>query len=538
MTNGRFHRRRRILILAVLLFLVVLAAAAAFFLLSQRANPVTVPPGAAAGEIFLEPCAVKTGGIEYSADCGTLVVPEYRGDPASRLIALPVRRIHSPAASPAAPIFFLEGGPGTSNMGKQFEPWLLENHDVVQVGYRGVDGTPKLDCPDFGRATHGIGSDLLSPESLESIGEAPAACAETLQEEGIDLRGYMIPEVVEDLDAARIGLGYDRINLLSESYGTRVAQIYAQIRPQSLLRSAMIGVNPPGHFLWLPETVDAQIGYYADLCRKDSACSARTPDLAESIRRVNRSMPANWMGIRIDPGKVRMLAFVLLYHRSTAPVVFDAYLAAENGDPRGLALMSTAYDLIMPHMMTWGEFLALGASADYEPGRDYLGELTGADNILGAPFSEFIWGTAPGHWPPILMDEAYRRAVPTDVETLLVSGSVDFSTPAQFATQDLLPGLRNGRQVILAEQGHTEDFWQFLPAAAQRLLTSFFDTGEADDSLYAYLTMDFQPAVRFPVLAKILLAAVVLLIVVLELAIWWIVRRIRTSRRTQAGSAG
>jgi pimeloyl-ACP methyl ester carboxylesterase len=516
--------------LIAMAIIVVLAGAAALWLHPWESKAVTVPPGAKAGDLILKPCTVKIGKIEYAADCGTLVVPEYRGDPASRLIALPVQRIHSPAQNPGEPVFYLSGGPGTSNMAANPPTWLLDNHDYVKVGYRGVDGTPKLDCPDFANAARGTGNNLLSPESLDSVGKAAAVCAAKLQAGGVDLRGYTIPEVVEDMEAARTGLGYERIDLLSESYGTRVAQIYAYMHPQNLLRSAMIGVNPPGHFLWLPADVDAQVEYYAALCRKDPACGARMPDLAATMRSVNRSMPAGWMGIPINPGKVRLMAFVLLYHRSTAPIVFDAYRAADSGDPSGLALMSTAYDLMMPNMMTWGEFMAIGASADLEPGRDYLSELTGKEVILGAPFSEFIWGTAPGNWPPILMADEYRKVNPSDVETLLVSGSVDFSTPAPFAEQELLPSLSKGKQVIIAEQGHVQDFWSYQHAASQRLLTSFFDTGTADDSLYTYLPMDFKPAMSFPLLAKILLGTGLLLIAALGFAVWRIIRRIRRGR--------
>ena len=52
------------------------------------------------------------------------------------------------------------------------------------------------------------------------------------------------------MEAARAALGYDRINLLSYSYGTRVAMIYAWMYPGSIHRSAMIGVNPRGNFAW------------------------------------------------------------------------------------------------------------------------------------------------------------------------------------------------------------------------------------------------------------------------------------------------
>ncbi|MFN2299626.1 MAG: alpha/beta hydrolase [Anaerolineales bacterium] len=302
------------------------------------------------------------------------------------------------------------------------------------------------------------------------------------------------------------------------------------------MRSAMIGVNPPGHFLWLPQDVDEQVEYYAGLCRKDADCAARLPDLAGTMRKVNQNMPRSWLGVPIDPGKVRLIAFVLLYHRTTAPMVFDAYAAAENGDASGLALMSLSYDFIVPNMMVWGEFLAIGYSADSEPGRDYRADLSAPDSILGSPMAELIWGSAADYWPPIVADGETRAIRPTGVETLLISGSIDFSTPARFAERELLPALENGRHVIIAEQGHTEDFWSYQSAAAERLLTSFYDTGTADDSLYEYLPMDFHPPVSFPQLAKIACGAVLLLLLGLGLAAWGIVRAFRRRwRPTERG---
>jgi hypothetical protein len=177
-------------------------------------------------------------------------------------------------------------------------------------------------------------------------------------------------------------------------------------------------------------------------------------------------------------------------------------------------------------MSVWGEFFAIGSSSDLEPGRDYLKELDTPNAVLGSPMSLLIWGSAAGNWPPILMDEKYRKVNPTEVETLLINGSVDFSTPPQFAEQELLPSLKNGQSVLISEQGHVNDFWGFQPEARQHLLTSFYSTGKADASLYKYLPMDFKPAMRFPVLAKILVVASLLLIIGL---IFWISSYIRRS---------
>ena len=59
--------------------------------------------------------------------------------------------------------------------------------------------------------------------------------------------------------------------------------IYSWRHPESIHRSVMVAVNPPGHFLWDAKTTDEQIGRYAALCAKDDACSRRTDDLAASL---------------------------------------------------------------------------------------------------------------------------------------------------------------------------------------------------------------------------------------------------------------
>ena len=59
------------------------------------------------------------------------------------------------------PIFWLAGGPGGTNMGFSHVEGLIEDHDIVLVGYRGVDGSSALDCPEENQAAKGLGGDLL-----------------------------------------------------------------------------------------------------------------------------------------------------------------------------------------------------------------------------------------------------------------------------------------------------------------------------------------------------------------------------------------
>ncbi|NIO72069.1 MAG: alpha/beta fold hydrolase [Anaerolineae bacterium] len=506
-----------------------------------------VPEGAQAGDLVdLQPCTYEANKVEYDADCGTLVVPENRSDPDSRLIALPVIRVRALSDSPAEPIFFLQGGPGGSNMHFQYLEGLVDRHDFVQVGYRGVDGSVVLDCPEISEAIRNAPGDLLSDAALESYAEASTRCAGRLQAEGVDLAGYTITETIDDMEDARVALGYERINLLGESYGTRVEMIYEWMYPQSLHRVIIVAVNPPGHFLWEPEDIDAQIEDYAELCARDTECRARTDDLAASMRHVSENMPDRWLFIPIDKGGVKALTFVMFMESIqppgapvplSAPAAIDMWLAAEKGDASGMALLSIGRDLFLPNLWVFGDFLSKGGSVDdyYDPARDYRTELNPPDSILGSPWSLFIWGMLHG-WPNTLIPEEYLQVQPTDVETLLISGSIDFSTPPQFATEELLPHLSNGEQVILKDFGHTETFWNSQPEARAHMLNTFFSTGEVDASLYTYQPVNFHAGLGWPGLAKILVAVVVLVPILLLVLVWLIIRGVKRRKASQVSS--
>jgi pimeloyl-ACP methyl ester carboxylesterase len=492
----------------------------------------TIPGGAKVGDILLKHCVFKTKTAIYSADCGTLIVSESWGKGESCLISLPIIQVHCLTKKPSEPIFYLAGGPGQTNM--QFKPPddLLANHDFVLVGYRGVDGSSKLDCPEVNRAIKGKGRDLLSDPSLLNLSKAYRECATRLQSEGINLDAYTMLDVIQDIETARAALGYDRINLLSQSYGTRIAQIYAYQHPKTIHRSVMVGVNPPGRFVWEPSTIDQQIEYYSRLWSQDSLCRFRTSDLTQTMRNVLQNMPNHWLVFPIDPGKVKLITFALLYHRNTAAKVFDTYVAADKGDPSGLALMTLAYDFMFPRMITWGDLAAKAISADIDSTRNYAIEMDPPNSILGSPFSKLLWSLAD--WPTASIPDEYRKVQRSSVPTLLLSGSIDFSTPAEYATNQLLPQLENGKQVILAEMGHTHDIWNVQHPAAVRLVTSFFDSNVADDSLFTYSPMDFNVSWGFPIIAKIVLGFVFFAILSIMFLFRAIIRRIR---RLKSGKA-
>jgi pimeloyl-ACP methyl ester carboxylesterase len=221
---GQLARRARrpraftgVRIVAVLVIIVLLMGLT-YLRVSSGTDTVSVPQGAHAGQLTMHSCTHPTAGGSYRADCGTLIVPEDRADPRSRLIALPVIRILARSSHPLAPIFHLTGGPGITNMKFPDANRLLAQHDVVMVGYRGVDGSSVLNCPEVTAALENSAT-FLARASLSAYSRAFASCAKRLERDGVNLAGYTLAEQAGDIEAARVALGYKRIDLLSESAG-------------------------------------------------------------------------------------------------------------------------------------------------------------------------------------------------------------------------------------------------------------------------------------------------------------------------------
>ena len=497
-------------------------------------DSVSVPSGAKAGELVLHDCDYATEDGSYAAACGTLVVPENRHKADSRLIALPVTRIRATSENPGAPIFRLQGGPGITNMTFPAASRYAEKHDVVLVGYRGVDGSSRLDCPEVTSAREQARG-FLTEKAMRADAAAYKECANRLQDDGVDLAGYTLPQRVDDLDAARKALGYERVDLLSESAGTRTALIYAWRYPQRIHRSVMIGVNPPGHFLWDAKTTGEQIERYAALCAKDSSCRSWTPDLGASIHSAYAHMPDHWWFLPIRKGNVRLGAFWGLMHTTTdgagplnGPWTIDTLLAADEGDGSGAWLMSLMTQAIFPRIQVWGDVAAVGR-ADAAHARRFFATHADRGSVIGSPGTDFLMagGRLYDSWPASPDENQYTRVQDSNVETLLIGGRLDFATPPQNGTRELLPHLSKGHEVVLPDIGHSDDFWTYQTPASNRLINTFLDSGRVDASLYTRTPVDFTPVLSHGSIAEIVLGAMLGLAALTVLSLVWMALRVR-----------
>jgi TAP-like protein len=302
--------------------------------------------------------------------------------------------------------------------------------------------------------------------------------------------------------------------------------IYAWRHPDSIHRSVMISVNPPGHFVWDGKTTDEQIQRYSVLCAEDSSCGSRTENLATLMKRT--SVPARWLFLPVEDGNVRIASFFGLMETTmesaplASPMTIDSWLADADGDASGFWLQSLAARMFLPKAFVWGQYASVGR-LDAAEARDYLAS-SPPDSILDDAGTKFTWGGGRlvDAWPAMPGEDEYDRVRTSSVETLLVSGALDFAAPPQAATNELLPYLPNGEQVLLPGIGHSLSFWTQQADAGTHLVNTYFDTGRVDRARYKAQKVDFTPEVTQAALGKGIAGTMVGLAILTFLSLLWL----------------
>jgi pimeloyl-ACP methyl ester carboxylesterase/membrane protease YdiL (CAAX protease family) len=244
----------------------------------------TLPPVPATPErLLLEPCLLSSPGLSSQVDarCGKLEVPENPADPAGRKISLNIAVIKAQSSNPAPdPLVLLAGGPGQAAT-EAFLPLLpvLERvtfkRDVLLVDQRGTGKSNPLRCADAADSERPVG-EIPSPDEVKAAFEK---CVGSLD---ADTRYYTTDIAMQDLEAVRQALGYEKINLLGVSYGTRAALTYMRLYPENVRTVVLDAVVPPGWLIGESVRRDAQTALDAIFarCAADAACNKAFPGLS------------------------------------------------------------------------------------------------------------------------------------------------------------------------------------------------------------------------------------------------------------------
>ena len=438
-----------------------------------------------AAPLPLEACRLQSeiagGGV--AARCGWLSVPENREQPSGKQIRLHVAVIPSMRLEPAGdPLFVLSGGPGqaASDFYISIAPALARvrrDRDIVIVDQRGTGRSNRLDCsfPDESDIT------FSDPQQLR---ELTRSCLAKLPG---DPRYYTTSVAVRDLDDVRAALGYQRLDLYGVSYGTRVAQHYMRRYPQRVRVAILDGVVPPQLPLGPDVALDAQAAIDSAFARCDSNtdCKRVFPDIAGTFAALRARVleqpvplsipdPLNAEPTKTQLGAAELGAAVRLLSYSdetlsTLPLLIHE---AEIGQPQGLAAQYLMIKRSLDTQIANGMHFAVVCSEDAPRWHERpVADTELAKTYLGDTFMQAM-RTICEQWPRGPVDDGFGKPLQSEIPTLVLSGGNDPVTPARYGEQ-ILPGLKNSRHLVLDGQGHG----QIAVGCMPRVVAEFIAAG-------------------------------------------------------------
>lgn len=226
-------------------------------------------------------------------ECGYVSVPERHGQREGPLLELAVAIIKSNSPAPAPdPLVMLQGGPGGSTI-DTYATLLLRDHplnldrDIVLFDQRGtLYSRPALQCHEsFDLLRETIEERLDHEEAQRRSLAATAACHDRLAREGVSLADYDSVENAADVEALRVALGYDAINLYGVSYGTLLALHVMRDYPAALRSVILDAVVPTqtNFIAQVPQSQERAFDAFFQACAADADCNATYPDLESTF---------------------------------------------------------------------------------------------------------------------------------------------------------------------------------------------------------------------------------------------------------------
>ena len=408
------------------------------------------------------PCWLR--GVEHQGLCGSVQRALDPARPSGPQIAVHYAVLPALARNKHAdPVFFFAGGPGQSaiEIAGPVSAMLARfsnRRDIVLIDQRGVGRSAPLVCD-----TDDPALPLAEQFSLERQRTRLNDCKQRLRAlpHG-DLRQYTTSIAVDDVDAVRLALGAERINLVGASYGTRVGLEYLRRYPQRVRRAVLDGIAPPDMGLQHAMSTDNQSALDAlfAACAAEARCNAAEPELAARWRGLLAALPR---GVEMrHPISDRIEKFTLprdtllgmvrgpLYAPALAAALPSALGEAARGRFDALAGLSQSLGGRKGLQMATGMHFSVVCAEDVPrpppaaatPGRDF-----------GEAYARF-YDEVCADWPRGDVAEGFYRIGAAPAATLLLSGGLDPVTPPRHGERVAQALGAKAKHVVVPNAGH------------------------------------------------------------------------------------
>jgi pimeloyl-ACP methyl ester carboxylesterase len=422
--------------------------------------PSTPVVGQSVGSANLESCkfSIGIGGAKHEVDaqCGVIQVPEDRVKPDGR--KLDIHFVLLPATGQGTkgmPIFHLEGGPGGSAISGFGEAWysafraLRETHDIVLIDQRGTGRSASLQCKEVTEpAFEDLAQPLTDQEAEDLYVDRLSACLNRLSATN-DPAFYTSTILADDTDAVREALGFEQIDIFSNSYGTWLAQIYLRRHGEHVHGMVLDSpVGPWNNYLWNASlSTEAALNKIIDLCKTDTQCDQTYPNLASQLQSAldkleeepaTITVPSGITGksytVVMTPTRLLSAIQVMLYQSANASLVPQTISQAARSNYLLSATTLVSY-AEQTNDLSYGLYYSvhcsetapfLDESANKPPRGQFFGREGDQSNQLGEVCQA---------WRSAELDKADVAPVKSDRPVLILSGMLDPITPVSFAEE-------------------------------------------------------------------------------------------------------
>jgi pimeloyl-ACP methyl ester carboxylesterase len=430
------------------------------------ASVATAP---AQAQVTFTPC-----GDSNNFACGHLTVPLDPSGAAPGTITLAMRRHRAPVGEAHSAIIALAGGPGQPALpfAEEFAELLgpiAATRDLIVFDQRGIGLSAPLSCHAFER-----------PNLYHSFGAELEACGSQL---GSTRAYYTTADTVADIEAIREAGGYEKLVLYGTSYGTKVAEQYAQDYPSHVEALVLDSVVPPNGPEPLNRSTFAAVPRILRQLCAEHVCAhvTRNPvaDLAHVVAAMNRGALLGRAITRDGHAQTIPLRanelLELLLAGDFSPLLRAEFVtsvaAAARGDAAPLARLvasaeqaegeSEDFDTPLYYATTCEEqeFPFDRAAAPKERIAEALAAAKALPASAFAPFTAnnalaFSDIPACAYWPYItpspVLDQAPLPAVPT----LILSGADDLRTPTANA-REVAAEIPGSHLLVVPYTGHS-----------------------------------------------------------------------------------
>jgi len=418
-----------------------------------------------------------------TVECGFVTVPEAR-DPDraddSNTIRLMVAIVRSISENPAPdPVIYLDGGPGgfTLDFGDFYTNMLggvLAERDLILFDQRGVGYSEVgLTCPEIGDLLYAtLSDDLTLEDELALVLPTGLSCRERHIADGANLGTYNSAASAADVADIVRSLGYEQVNLVGVSYGTRLGLTIMRDYPQIVRSAVLDSVYPPqvNSYSQLARNADRAFSALFAACAEAPNCSRLHPDLESTfyatVERLNAEpvivtqydpYTEREYDVRVDGDFLINGLFSLMYSSRDLQTLPFAIDAASQGEYRrfvdnyfnDLYFSTNFVNINMYYAVDCYEEVAFEtperAAAGVEGLPDALATLFIEENTF---YRDYCAAFQPETAAPFENDPV-RSPIPT----LLLSGQFDPITPPEWGA-DAAAYLPNSTHLVFPSSAH------------------------------------------------------------------------------------